>query len=339
LQGWSNTQLNARIKAEKICLQVREAYEILTDPEERERFETNFPNIHVEWAKYYQDLELWERYSAAEAEAEAAYTKAKHEIEEQERRRTIWIMGERERERRASKAYEQELHNLHGIDHRYCTCRGCTRGRRRKNYEQSNGIGIPTPDEYAAYLQMKADEAEARSREAMRQRREEQEREATERLRKEAEKTERVKKTEERKRAAKLKVKDERSKETARRAHEQQEKDAQMRMARQHVKMQQEHYLCETEKGREEPGAGVVIDIKWTKKKGAAKCLFCDAVIKHYAFVCPDGGAIACNPCKNGMCRFVLPREDEEEANGCEDKSGVTQESADDEMEEEVSVL
>jgi hypothetical protein len=47
-----------------------------------------------------------------------------------------------------------------------------------------------------------------------------------------------------------------------------------------------------------------------------AKYLFCEGNIKYYAFVCPDGGAVACNPCKIGLGRFVMPGEIEDEQRG-----------------------
>jgi hypothetical protein len=164
---------------------------------------------------------------------------------------------------------------------------------------------------------MKADEAERRSQGAMRQRREEQEREAKERmrreeerLRKEQEKLDRIKNAEDRKRKAKKNVKDERSREAARRAREQQEKDALLRLARAHIKAQHDKYLS-GHNGEVTSAEEVIIDIRWTKKKGVAKCLFCDEEIKYYSFRCPDGGAIACNPCKNGMCKFNPPKQED----------------------------
>jgi hypothetical protein len=166
---------------------------------------------------------------------------------------------------------------------------------------------------------MKADAADRRSREAMRKRREEQEHEAKERLRKEHDRLERIKEIEERirnnekrKRAAKKNIKDERSRKTAHRAREQQERDAQLRLAKAHVKAQQEKYVNNLE-NETFSSDEVIIDIGWTKKKGVAKCLFCDEEIKYYSFRCPDGGAIACNPCKKNMCRFTSPLQDEAE--------------------------
>jgi hypothetical protein len=159
---------------------------------------------------------------------------------------------------------------------------------------------------------MRADDAERRSEEQMRKRREEQEREAKERMRKEQEKLDRIKNAEDRKRRAKKNVKDERTRETARRARERQEKDAQLRMAKAYIHAQQEKYIrdhAEDHIAAQE----VSIDIGWAKKKGVAKCLFCNEEIKYYSFRCPDGGAIACNPCKNSMCKFIPPEQEIEE--------------------------
>jgi hypothetical protein len=38
-----------------------------------------------------------------------------------------------------------------------------------------------------------------------------------------------------------------------------------------------------------------------------AKCLFCEEDIKYYSFRCPDGEAVACNPCKSRLSIFELP--------------------------------
>jgi hypothetical protein len=45
------------------------------------------------------------------------------------------------------------------------------------------------------------------------------------------------------------------------------------------------------------------IELGWAKKKGVAKCLFCGGEIKFYAFLCPEGGAVACGPCKKELGR------------------------------------
>jgi hypothetical protein len=153
-------------------------------------------------------------------------------------------MGEREKARRAAMTHKDEPHARNNYSNIRCYCGGCIQRLKRKTYERPNGIDVPISERYAAYLQVKADEAETRSREAMRKRREEQERKARERLSKDDEKRERVRKAEERNRAVKMKVNDEHPKETARRAREQRELDAQLRMARAHVKSQQELYMC-----------------------------------------------------------------------------------------------
>ena len=221
-------------------------------------------------------------------------------------------MGENEKARRAAKLDEDKKHRLYAymyVVYFGCYCSGCVARRERLLNERRNGLEFPTQAEYEEYLQMKAEEAERRSHEAAQKRREEQEREAVERMKKEKEKAARIKAAEERKRAAKSKVKDERSKEAARRAREQQEKAAQLRMAKNHIKDQQEKFLRALEdRGEEVEDKEYVMDIGWTKKKGAAKCLFCEEEIKYYSFRCPDGGAIACNPCKNNMCRFTPPK-------------------------------
>ncbi|KAF2033924.1 hypothetical protein EK21DRAFT_108342 [Setomelanomma holmii] len=154
----------------------------------------------------------------------------------------------------------------------------------------------------------------------MRKRREEQEREALERPKKEQEKAERLKRAEERKRAAKAKVKADRSNEATRRACEQREKDAQLRMAKAQLKEKHDKFWREMKANGDDVTMHELeytIDIGWTKTKGAAKCLFCDEDIKYYSFRCAEGGAVACNPCKNHMCRFVPLQQDGSENEGC----------------------
>jgi hypothetical protein len=222
-------------------IQVREAYEVPIDPEQREYYELQHPDIQSRWEGYRRDVDDRQRRSAAEAEAEAEQARSRIKIEEQERRRMIWYMGEKEKQRTAAMENERKLYSLYGYALiPRCRCRGCATRKHRERYERQSGSDAPTPDEYAEYKEMKREEADRRSREAMRKRREEQEQVARERMRKEEEKLARVKKAEERKRASKTKVKDERSKETARRAREQQEKDAQLRMAKAHVQAQQD---------------------------------------------------------------------------------------------------
>jgi hypothetical protein len=289
-----------------VVLQVREAYEILIDPEQREWYELEHPNIHEQWIQYRRDLADWERRTAAEEEAEAARARHGSAYEQQERQSKIWDMGQMETARRRAAAEEAEDHGLYG-EHwagRFrCYCSGCTARAIRKQSERFSGLEYPTEAEYREYLQLKADEAERRTQ----KRREEQEREAQASMQKEQEKAARVKAAAERKRAAKLKVKDERSQETARRAREQQERDAQLRMAKAHIKEQKETYLKSLPEGGE---AGEhVMNIGWAKTKGVTKCLFCKSEIKYYSFRCPDGGAIACNPCKNKMCRFTVDQD------------------------------
>jgi hypothetical protein len=62
-----------------------------------------------------------------------------------------------------------------------------------------------------------------------------------------------------------------------------------------------------------EPIKGGVVDIGWAKKKGVAKCTFCDEDMKYYSFRCPDGGAAACNPCKNKLSCFTPPEPEVED--------------------------
>ncbi|KAH3968262.1 hypothetical protein HBI56_050470 [Parastagonospora nodorum] len=295
---------------------VREAYEILTDAEQREAYELEHPDIQGQWQRYRHALAEWEIRVAAEADAAALKARCEAKRKEQQRICKIREMGEREKVRRAAVEVEESNHDAYvppSYRQRRCECYGCRRCRHREWVERESGLPYPSPEEYAEYLQMRADDAERRSQEAMRKRREEQEREAKERMRKEQEKLDRIKNAEDRKRRAKKNVKDERTRETARRAREQQEKDAQLRMAKAHIKAQQDKYMGDRAEDTV-PVEEVSINIGWTKKKGVAKCLFCDEEIKYYSFRCPDGGAIACNPCKNNMCKFTPPKQEKEDS-------------------------
>jgi chemotaxis protein histidine kinase CheA len=303
--------------------QVREAYEVLIDPEQREDYGLEHPDIHDEWEQYHSDLEEWERRSAAEARARAAEAEAEAERarnrtidEERERRRRIWIMGENEKARRTAQAQEAELHNLHGnpSSRKRCYCSGCKARIARTRREIQDDLEFPTDAEYAEYLALKAAYAEQRSQEAARKRREEQDHEAQERLKREQEKAQRNKAATDRKRAAKEAMKNERSNQAARRARQQQEKDAQLRMARLYnaeMIAAFKNDLQETDKPIE-----TVVDLGWTKMKGAAKCLFCEVEIKFYAFICPEGGAVACGPCIKRLSNCVVGGGEEQDDAG-----------------------
>jgi hypothetical protein len=283
------------------------------DPEQREDYGLEHPDIHDEWEQYHRDLEEWERRSAAEARARAAEAEAEAErarnrtiLEERERRRRIWIMGENEKARRTAQAQEAELHNFHGnpSSRKRCYCSGCKARISRTRREIQDDLEFPTDAEYAEYLALNAAYTEQRSQEAARKRREEQDREVQERLKKEQERAQRNKAAADRKRAAKEAMKNERSNQAARRAREQQEKDAQLRMAKLYNAEKIAAFkndLEETDKPTEP-----IVDLGWTKKKGAAKCLFCEAEIKFYAFICPEGGAVACGPCIKGLSKCVV---------------------------------
>lgn len=125
-------------------------------------------------------------------------------------------------------------------------------------------------------------------------------------------------------RVAKAKVKDERSQETARQAREQQERGAHIRMAKDQITQMQDKYLEELHSHNDPiPTDSVIININWPKKKGVSRCLFCDEAIKYYFFRCPDGGAVACNPCKHKLSRFVPPKPADETAEKDEEISEV----------------
>jgi hypothetical protein len=289
----------------------------LIDLEQREKYELEHPDIHAQWEKYRRDLEDWTRRSAAEAEAEAEQARNTTTQEELERSRKIWIMGDREKRRRLLQAKEAKLHGLYGQPAGYqCQCPGCEDRGHREFWERCHDLEFPTPSEYAEYLSMKA---ERRSQEAAHKRREEQEREARDRLRKAEEqereaqarirkaeeKAQRIAQAEARKRAAAEKMKNERSDQAATRARQQQEKDAQLRMARSYIKDKINEVLRERGEDDTSP-TDCVVELGWTKKKGATKCLFCGFEIKAYAFVCPEGGAVACGPCKKELGKCIV---------------------------------
>lgn len=310
---------------------MHEAYEVLTDAEKREEYELEHPNIHEEWKRYHRDMEDWERRTTAEAEAEAERAKNRTREEEAERRRWIWIMGKNERARRTASEREEQYHyDLFGNSRRcFCYCRGCKDRNERLRYDRHCGLDYPTPEEYEEYLRMRAERAERRSREAARKQREQQEREAKERIRKEQVKIARQKEVEERKRAARARMSEQRSNQAAHRAREEQEMKAKRHMAEDHVKQQQEKFLAE--RGDDVFAEELyVIDIGWKKKQGVAQCTFCEAKINHFAFLCPEGGASACNPCKNYRCRFKPAKKEEEvEAQEDQEESQIVQEEED----------
>jgi hypothetical protein len=120
---------------------------------------------------------------AAEAVAEAAAARNMTLHQQRERRRRIQIMGENEKASRAAQAHEFDVHSLHGNPdgRRRCYCAGCKARIARIRREIFENLDL----EYLAYLAMRATEAERRSQEAARKRREDKDREAQERLTKE----------------------------------------------------------------------------------------------------------------------------------------------------------
>ncbi|KAF1950952.1 DnaJ-domain-containing protein [Byssothecium circinans] len=196
--------------------------------------------------------------------------------------------------------------------------------------------------------QRREDEAHHRSEEASRKAREEQARQARERIEKErlaSEKRARLaQEAAERKRKAKERTAEMRSNEATRRLREEQEKAAQLRIARAHIERQQVAYMQKLQtlqssegKRNEQEQVEVVLDLGWKKDKNKNKkgiklqCLFCAARIEYYAWVCPEGGAVACNPCKNRLSRFVpVPLRIAEEEEGEEKADGDVDEKVKD---------
>lgn len=60
----------------------------------------------------------------------------------------------------------------------------------------------------------------------------------------------------------------------------------------------------------------------------------CEEDVKYYSFRCPDGGAIACNPCKNKMCRFT-PVKEVPESDDLDEKGDTTAELRGDQVDGE----
>jgi hypothetical protein len=112
-------------------------------------------------------------------------------------------------------------------------------------------------------------------------------------------------------------MKEERSSQAARRARQQQEEDTQLRMARSHINEEITAFK-ETRVQGSQPSE-TVVNLGWMKKKGAAKCLFCEVEIKYYAFVCPEGGVVAWGLCMKGLSKCVIGGEDGGEGGGEED--------------------
>lgn len=182
----------------------------------------------------------------------------------------------------------------------YCGCAGCF--NRRKRQQDQTRIPPMSHEERLEFLEWKAEEA---SRAAAQRAREEQEQKAKKRLAKDA--------AVERKRKAKESAADERSKEIARRQRETQKRDAKVRLAKEWIKKKQDQQIEELERrGQKLSLEEVTVNIAWVKTKGVATCFFCDIQIKQFSFRCPDGDAIACNPCKNKLSRFVPPDMDKE---------------------------
>ncbi|KAI8932753.1 hypothetical protein NX059_010243 [Plenodomus lindquistii] len=111
-----------------------------------------------------------------------------------------------------------------------------------------------------------------------------------------------------RKKAAKSRAADTATQAAAQRQREEQEKKARICIATKHIQHQQQEYLDSCiARGVVRSNDEVTIDIAWAKKKGKSQCLFCDDAIQYYYFVCPDGGAVACNSCKKRLSRFTPP--------------------------------
>jgi hypothetical protein len=279
------------------------------------------------WAQYWRDVDEYELYrdkhqrEQAEKARKAAKQREREEKErkrqeeEERRKETERQVAERERlvqswkERLArdeEKAQEIKEYHTYAVkegtaflDEEYrCCCAGCIYLRQRASREARFPSPPMTREERIAFLEWKAEEAERR---AVEKAREAQDQQAKARLKEEAEKQKKKAATD-RKQKAREKVAEVRSREALRRARESQEKGAIIRMANEHIKTKQKEYLSNLS---EFGVAEVVLDLGWKKTKGVAKCLFCDDEIKYYSFRCPDGGAIACNPCKNKLSRFT----------------------------------
>ncbi|KAF1942946.1 hypothetical protein EJ02DRAFT_487654 [Clathrospora elynae] len=162
-----------------------EGFEILRDADKKADYDEKHPHVRQEWENYHRAVANWERRSAAEAEAEAEYARSRRALHEQERLRKILAMGKIEKKRQAAMKREVETHDKLTPGYWSSTgyrCPGCIDRSSRQQSERRSGYKKPTPQDYTEYLQMKADGAEQRSREA---RHEQQERDARERMKKE----------------------------------------------------------------------------------------------------------------------------------------------------------
>jgi hypothetical protein len=194
-----------------------------------------------------------------------------------------------------------------------------TEGRReaeRKAAEKAARVAEAAERQRREAERRAAEEARRAAQEAAEKRR----REEAERYRKEQERkaaaAKRKRDAEERTRKARERTALKRSEEVARRAREEQEKIARLRMAKAYIGRKHDDCVSKVPVGGSLPKPEDVDKcIGWIKKKGVTTCLFCEEEIKHFSFQLPEGGVVACNPCKKKFSVITFPsNEDAEEA-------------------------
>ncbi|KAF2033925.1 hypothetical protein EK21DRAFT_108343 [Setomelanomma holmii] len=155
-QELAHAKDDSKFKKASATFSILAAYETRSNPDEKEEWEYQYPNVHEQWKKYRRDLADWERRTEAEEEAAAARARSRTASEAQERHRIIWLMGERERSRRIAQVEEAAIHESYWslTISPNCICKACRKCRKREVYERRNHVPSPTPDEYAEYLQI-----------------------------------------------------------------------------------------------------------------------------------------------------------------------------------------
>jgi curved DNA-binding protein CbpA len=78
----------AKSMSPNISQQVREAYEVLGDADEKAGYDEYYYLVHLEWSRYRSKLEEWKQDQEHEAQGKEEEEQARQRaVEEQERRR------------------------------------------------------------------------------------------------------------------------------------------------------------------------------------------------------------------------------------------------------------
>ncbi|KAI4647630.1 uncharacterized protein J4E78_008946 [Alternaria triticimaculans] len=306
--------------------QAREAFDVLKDPFARGTYDVLYYQVRWQWLSYRSAHAAYERLeneALVKAEQERARILQNIRRQEDERKRRAEVLVEEARRERIRR--EREV--LLAEQSRRAVLHALLEQRRR-----------------AEERLRKIQEAEARSAKVAEAARIEQEAKARERIAKQEAETKAQEKEEEERQLAEVARKEHEVKakeliaereayDKARRtrdvsrSHPQYSSDPfcdptkwkqrRARIARTWARELHISYANSlTSAGLVPDLAGEYVELGWDLKVCSLACDFCDKTVKLYAFVCPLGGAVACEACKMGLSFCTSDVLDEGEKGG-----------------------